>query len=146
MKVFLSLLLFLLVPASVVILYNTGNQHLIKAVNSTYLIGKTSPTIDDCLKFVNRPVTSAKAQDWPKHSNFNLLALNEKEESVLKNGPLFFEKHLDDYTDSCLTNSFSMAKSFTGLSVGSAIKEGKIKSTNQLIRGFCMNIMEVIFK
>tara|TARA_B110000046_G_scaffold29074_1_gene30320 strand:- start:3885 stop:4064 length:180 start_codon:yes stop_codon:yes gene_type:complete len=59
---------------------------------------------------------------------------------------LFFEKHWDDYTDSCLTNSFSMAKSFTGLSVGSAIKEGEIKSSNQLISGFFLNIMEVVFK
>tara|TARA_B110000046_G_scaffold29074_1_gene30321 strand:- start:4054 stop:4326 length:273 start_codon:yes stop_codon:yes gene_type:complete len=90
MKVFLSLLLFLLVPASAVILYNTGNQHLIKAVNSTYLIGKTGPALDDYLKFVNRPVTAAKAQDWPKHSKFNLLALNEEEEFVLKKWAVVF--------------------------------------------------------
>ena len=49
---------------------------------------------------------------------------------------MLFEKYWDNYSDESLTNSFSMAKSFTCLCIGAAIKEGKVKSTNQLISGF----------
>ncbi|MFT6166778.1 MAG: CubicO group peptidase (beta-lactamase class C family) [Vicingaceae bacterium] len=142
----LSVVLLLLVVA-VLGLYFSGNIHLLKAIKSTYLVGKTGPTIDDYQKFVNRTVEAKKPQpliNYPKSTEIKLTLeeeeLFEKWETssfvILKGGKVFFEKYWDAYTDKSLTNSFSMAKSFTSLCIGAAIKDGKIESTNQLISDF----------
>lgn len=138
--------LFILV-AAIVGLYLTENSHLIKAIKSTYLIGKAGPTIDDYPKFVNRTVAASVHQNWSESKSFNGYTLSKDEESlfqkwetsafvIVQNGELLFEKYWDVYSNESLTNSFSMAKSFTSLCIGAAIKEGKIESTNQLISDF----------
>jgi len=137
----------LLVFAAVLGLYFSGNMHLLKAIKSTYLVGKTGPTIDDYYKFINITVEANQPQPllfYGVTSNVNLTPeeedLFEKWETsafvTLKDGKMLFEKYWDKYSDESLTNSFSMAKGFTSLCIGAAIKEGKIKSTNQLISDF----------
>jgi CubicO group peptidase (beta-lactamase class C family) len=144
-KTLFSILLLLVV--AVLSLYFSGNMHLLKAVKSTYLVGKTGPTIDDYPKFVNRTVkanSNVALLNLSETNSPNLTLAEEKvfakwETSafvVLKGGKVLFEKYWDEYSDESLTNSFSMAKSFTSLCVGAAIREGKIKSTNQLISDF----------
>ena len=149
MKMIRKFFLFLLILLGVAIisLYLTGNEHLLKAVKSTYLVGKTGPTIDDYTKFINRTVVAKQAQKWAISNNYNFYQLSESEEALLKkwesnafvvieNKEVIFEKYWDGYSDQSLTNSFSVAKSFTSLCIGAAIKEGKIKSTNQLVSDF----------
>ena len=149
MKMIRKFFLFLLILLGVAIisLYLTGNEHLLKAVKSTYLVGKTGPTIDDYTKFINRTVVAKQAQKWAISNNYNFYQLSESEEALLKkwesnafvvieNKEVIFEKYWDGYSDQSLTNSFSVAKSFTSLCIGAAIKEGKIKSTNQLVSEF----------
>lgn len=149
MKMIRKLFLFLLTLLGVAIisLYLTGNKHLLKAVKSTYLVGKTGPTIDDYTKFINRTVAAKQAQKWAISKNYNSYQLSQSEEAlfkkwessafvVIQNKEIVFEKYWDGYSDQSLTNSFSVAKSFTSLCIGAAIKEGKIKSTNQLVSDF----------
>jgi CubicO group peptidase (beta-lactamase class C family) len=149
MKVFLKFLFFLFIVVFIACasLYLSGNSHLIKAVQSTYLVGKTGPTIDDYPKFINRKVAAKIPQNWPQHSKFNTYTLSAEEEAlfnkwetsafvVVQNREVLLEKYYDDYSKQSLTNSFSMAKSFTSLCIGSAIKEGKINSDDQLIGDF----------
>jgi CubicO group peptidase (beta-lactamase class C family) len=47
-----------------------------------------------------------------------------------------FEKYWDGYSDSSLSNSFSMAKSITSLLIGVALKEGKIKSLQEPVGNY----------
>jgi len=149
MKAFLKILLFLFIVlfTAIVSLYLSGNSHLIKAVQSTYLVGKTGPSIDDYPKFINRKVATKIPQNWAQHAKFNTYTLSTKEEAlfnkwetsafvVVQNREVLLEKYYDDYSKESLTNSFSMAKSFTSLCIGSAIKEGKINSADQLIGDF----------
>lgn len=125
----------------------SGNGHLVKAVRSTYLVGKTGPTIDDYTKFENRTIEAASEQKWVASKNYNSKPLTQAEEKlfekwessafvIIQNNQLLYEKYWGGYSDESLTNSFSMAKSFTGLCVGAAIKEDRIKSTEQLIGEF----------
>jgi CubicO group peptidase (beta-lactamase class C family) len=140
-------LLFLLLFSVTSTLFLTGNEHLIKAVKSTYLVGKTGPTIDDYPKFINRTVKAARPKPFKYHPESIDLKLTAEEEKlfikwetsavfILKDGEVLFEKYWDAYSKQSLTNSFSMAKSFTSLCIGAAIKEGKIPSTYQLISDY----------
>ena len=136
-----------------IVLWATGNEHLIKAVRSTYLVGKTGPTIDDFPKFENRVVESSHAQAWPKHKNFNNIQPSPAQQAeieswnttaflVVKKGKLLYEDYASGYSETSLTNSFSMAKSFTSLAIGAAIKEGKIKGVDQKVGAFLPEFSE----
>lgn len=137
--------LFSLAIAIVIIclgLWLTGNAHLIKAVRSTYLVGKTGPTINDYKKFENRTVAAGDAQKWNENTGKyelkgELLEETEKWETVallvIKDQEILYEKYWDDYSEKSKTNTFSMAKSFTSLCIGAAIKEGKIKSVEEKV-------------
>lgn len=142
-----TVFVFCLLAVVITGLYLTGNSHLIKAVGSTYLVGKTGPTIDDYPKFINRTVPVSEKQPWKQSSDFNQYLLSEQEEAiftkwetssvvVIKGGELLFEKFWTGYSTESLTNSFSMAKSLTSLCIGAAIKEGKIKSTEEPISNY----------
>ena len=147
MKVFKFIIRFLLsviLAISIVCigLWLTGNSHLIKAVRSTYLVGKTGPTIDDYEKFENRVVSAGKVQRWERERasyelEGNLLEETEKWETtsllIIKDRKLIFEKYWNGYSEKSKTNTFSMAKSFTSLCIGAAIMEGKISSVNEKV-------------
>ena len=55
---------------------------------------------------------------------------------VIKDKQLLYEHYWDGYSAKSKTNSFSMAKSFTSLCIGAAIKEGKIKNVDQKVGDF----------
>lgn len=139
MKKFLKgLLLFLL---SIIILFTgyafiSGKTYLFKAVYYNFA------GIDDYKIFTNDTVAVASPQPWPVAANFNKITspdtlntllkdLNTVGVVVIQNGSLLYEKYWDGYSDSSLSNSFSMAKSITSLLIGTAIKEGKIKSVDE---------------
>lgn len=146
MKIFKALLLFfgliLLICFGLII---SGNSHLIKAVKSTYLVGKTGPSILDHSKFTNENVTAGKHSPWSKseeqlvldQSNLeDVLAWETTALLILKDKKVVFEQYWDGFNEESYSNSFSMAKSFTSIAIGAAIKEGKIKSVNQTVSDF----------
>src|SRR5690606_32584664 len=60
----------------------------------------------------------------------------------IENGEIVFEKYWDGYSESSLSNSFSMAKSITSLLVGVAIKEGKIGSVDDKVSHYLDGVNE----
>ncbi|HBF19411.1 MAG TPA: serine hydrolase [Cryomorphaceae bacterium] len=135
---FLAVLLLIL-GLLVLGLFISGNQYLIKGAWATYLHGETSATIDDMRFFDTRTIQATNPKNWDKSSSFNEKELSgelrevlEKTRSVafvvVKNGELAHEEYWDGYSDTSLSNSFSMAKSITTLLTQIAIQEGFITS------------------
>ena len=118
----------------------TGNQHIFKAVATTYFVGKSGPSIDEHHIFENRKVEAGFYTPWLISKDFNkkvdenLLKEIEKYDPVaflvVKDSELVYEKYWKGYNENSLTNSFSVAKTFVALLIGIAIDEGKIKSIN----------------
>lgn len=142
-KFFKRVLIFLLV---VIVAFSgyaviSGKTYLFKAVYYNFA------GIDDYKIFTNNMVPVAVPQPWPVSASFNKISspdsLNELLRKlrtvgvvVIRNDSLLYEKYWEDYSDSSLSNSFSMAKSITSLLIGVAIKEGKIRSVDQLVGDF----------
>jgi CubicO group peptidase (beta-lactamase class C family) len=142
-KFFKGILIFLL---SVIILFSafavvSRKTYLFKAVYYNFA------GIDDYKIFTNNKVANGKSQPWAVSALYNKIdspdTLNELLEElktvavlVIKNDSLVYEKYWDGYSDSSLSNSFSIAKSITSLLIGSAIKEGKIKSVEEPVGNY----------
>ena len=148
-KLFKGILVFLL---AVIVLFSTyafatGRTYLFRAVYYNFA------GIDDYKIFDNNMVATGRAQLWPVSGSYNKIAtpddlnqllLNLKTVAlvVIKNDSLLFEKYWDGYSDSSLSNSFSVAKSITSLLIGAAIKEGKIKSVDELVGNYLPEFRE----
>src|SRR5690606_23897738 len=100
--------------------------------------------IDDYEIFDNATVNIGEPQPWPESQTYNQVKLPEDLSSMMeslrsvallaiKNDSVLYEKYWDGYSDSSLSGSFSVAKSITSLLIGAAIKEGKIKSVDDLV-------------
>jgi CubicO group peptidase (beta-lactamase class C family) len=138
-----------LIGLACLLAFISGNGHLIKAVVNTYLVGRKGPSINEYSIFDNRIVKAAdESYSWEERSSIkhrNSLSAAEEQthqkyESVaflvIKNDSILFEKYWDGYTDSSLSNTFSVAKSFIGLLIGAAIQDGYIKSTNDPVANY----------
>lgn len=117
------------------ILFVSGNGYLPRGVYCTYLQGKTKPDIDDLALFHTRKINSGKPITLPSNpkelSNENIQFLNSTESEaflVFKNDTLISEWYANYGGDSTHWNSFSMAKSFISLLIGSALADGQITS------------------
>ena len=148
-KFFRGILLFLL---AIVILFTgyafaSGNTYLFKAVYYNFA------GIDDYKIFDNNMVPAGNAQPWPVSNAYNkitspddlnqlLAELKTVAVVVIKNDSLLYEKYWDGYSDSSLSNSFSVAKSITSLLIGTAIKEGKIKSVDEPVGNYLPEFKE----
>lgn len=129
----------LIVTLAVLGLFLTGNQHLLKAVKSTYLQGKNGPDIDNDRFFENRIVEARSPKPWKRAKGYNSYQISTVDSIllasyqttgflVLQKGELLFEKYWETYSDSSYSNSFSMAKSITSLLIGMAIDDRSIGS------------------
>lgn len=134
---FLFLIIFLFSGYAVVF----GKMYLFKAVYYNFA------GIDDYQIFSNDTVAAARPQPWPVAASVNkidqpitlqnvLTQLKTVAVIVIRNDSLLYEKYWDEYSDSSLSNSFSMAKSITSLLIGAAIKEGKIKSVEEPVSNY----------
>ena len=139
--------LILLFASSVIVLYATGNQYIFRAIKFTYLQGKVTAHIDDYVNFETRLIKNSEPQLWEYHENYNkvpftntLLSKLEKLESagflIVKDGKILHEKYFNNYSDTSLTNSFSVSKTFVTMLLGKTIEEGYIKSMEQSIVDF----------
>ena len=122
-------------------------SYLFYGVRCTYLRGESSAQIDDHILFDTREVVTTDPFQLPNGENYSSEIKNPHLDSVLKksksvaflvvqNDSVRLEKYWDGANDNSLTNSFSMAKSILSVLVGSAIKDGYIKSVNQSIFDF----------
>jgi CubicO group peptidase (beta-lactamase class C family) len=132
------LLIIVLFSAFAVI---SGKTYLFKAVVYNFA------NIDDYKKFSNNTVSNGTPQPWHVSSAYNqpkvpdslgnlLDALGSVGLLLIRNDSVLVEKYWDGYTDSSLSNSFSMAKSITSLLIGVALKEGKIKSLQEPVGNY----------
>ncbi len=145
-KFFVAIIVLLIFGT--ILLFATGNEYIFKAGWLTYLQGKITANIDDYKDFDTRIIeTSATPQIWEYHENFNKIPLtnilkNKLDELnssgflIVKDGKIITEKYFGNYADSSLTNSFSVAKTFTTMLLGKAIEDGYIKSLEQPITDF----------
>jgi CubicO group peptidase (beta-lactamase class C family) len=134
----LLLLIIVLFSAFAVI---SGKTYLFKAVVYNFA------NIDDYKKFSNNTVNNGMPQPWHISSAYNqprvpdslnslLEALGSVGLLVIRNDSVLVEKYWDGYTDSSLSNSFSMAKSITSVLIGVALKEEKIKSLQEPVGNY----------
>lgn len=137
-RYFLKFVLFFLVVANLYI-FITGNFYLYRAVFYTFLHGQGGPGIFDKEYFYSREVNIAKGEAWPVSKNYNKFQIPEAYRDsladlkttsylVFKNDTLVYEEYFDGFGQKEISNSFSMAKSVTGLLIGIAKDEGKISS------------------
>ena len=70
----------LIVVIAVVVagLYLTDTDYIIKAVQTVYLQGNTTASIDDYTFFENKTVNIGKSKAWPLHKNYNKIPATEK--------------------------------------------------------------------
>jgi CubicO group peptidase (beta-lactamase class C family) len=113
-------------------LWSTGKLYYYKALVYNYV------NIDDLDLFHTRVIEAGNAQPWSFASSYNQAKLSDTLIStldqyqsvaylVVHNDSIVYEAYWDGYSDSSLSNSFSMAKSIISILVGIAHDEGKIK-------------------
>jgi len=125
----------------------TGNAHIFRAVQLTYLKGNDTANINDGQDFETRIIRAGKPQPWALHENYNKQPLNADLEKfltstnsvaylIIKDGKLHSEFYFEPYHDRSRTNSFSMAKSILTMMVGAAIDDGFIKSFDEPVSNY----------
>lgn len=127
--------------------YLTGNGHLVKGVRYTYLIGRSSPEIDDMHFFPYATIPANQPQPWPTSERYGKLALLPEQEKKLKDlysvgfavfqhDSLLFEQYWNGWDADSVSNSFSVAKSYISVLTGIAMGEGKISNVFQPVGDF----------
>lgn len=139
-----------IIPMVIVVIglvYETGNQFLLKGVWAAYLNGNTSATIGDAKFFDTREIEAGTAQPWKVSDDLNTRELSERlaqslEESesvaflIVQHDQIIHEQYWDGYSELSQSNSFSMAKSITTMLAQCAIQDGFIKSWDQNVMDF----------
>ncbi len=145
-KFLLKSLLIIIILLNLIILFS-GRWYLYKAVYTTYLQGKGGPSATEYQIFDNNKVAATNPKPWPKAKNYNTqqmpVDLDTKMKEVgsiafvvIKNDTLLHEQYWDSFSDTSHTNSFSMAKSYTSVLLGFAIRDGYIKNENELVSNY----------
>jgi CubicO group peptidase (beta-lactamase class C family) len=145
-KGFFKWFLIILIIINVLILA-TGNTHIYKGLQHTYLKGRSGPSPIEYTIFANNEIKAAKELPWAVSKNYNKVELStvarkELEDFkslaflVIKNDSILYEEYWDEGAKGSITNSFSMAKTFVSVLVGIAIGEGKIKNVDQAVGDF----------
>ena len=131
----------------ILILYATGNDYIFRGVKLTYMKGESTANINDYKDFDNNVIMAGAPRVWQQHIDYNQFPLSPKFEKemndygsaafiVIKDNQLLSEHYFNGYAQNSLTNSFSMAKTFTTMMLGKAIEQGYIKGLDQKITDF----------
>jgi CubicO group peptidase (beta-lactamase class C family) len=145
--------LVILVGLLIAAAYLTGNDHLVRGVRYTYLIGRKAPEIDDRSFFPYATIPADAPMPWPQSSRYGSVALNAEQDArlkelhsssfvVIKDDSLLFEHYYDGWTADSTVNSFSIAKSYVSILTGIAIGEGRIESVFQPVGDFLPEFKE----
>ncbi|MFZ1331591.1 MAG: serine hydrolase [Flavobacteriales bacterium] len=149
MRILLRFFLWIaiVIGALIVLAYATGNDHLIRGLRYTYLIGRSSPEIDDRDFFPYSTIPAQTPQPWPQGERYGTLALTPAQEqeltdlysvgfAVFQHDSLIFEQYWNGWDADSVSNSFSVAKSYISVLTGIAMDEGKINNVFQPIGDF----------
>ena len=139
--------LLLIIVLVIGVIHISGHGYIFNAFQKTYLQGHTTAHIDDYVDFDNAVINAGTPQPWILHEKYNQLQLpdslrKELEDfqtigfAIVKDGKLLYEEYWNNYADTSLTNSFSMAKSITTMLLGKAIEQGYIKDLDQRVADF----------
>lgn len=122
-------------------LFLTGNAHLFRAVQLTWLKGNSTANINDGKDFDTHVIAASDTYEWTwtEHEDYNntpldkeLRAFLERTHSaaflIIKDGQLHTEYYFEPYHARSKTNSFSMAKTMMVMLIGAAIDDGIIDS------------------
>ena len=77
MKKFTSRLI-IVIAVLVATLYLSGTEYVLKAVQTIYLQGRTTASIDDYTFFDNKVVTIGNSKAWPLHKNYNKVSATDR--------------------------------------------------------------------
>jgi CubicO group peptidase (beta-lactamase class C family) len=125
----------------------TGNGHIPRGVRYTYLLGRTSPEIDDRDFFPYSTIPADAPRPWPLGARYGKLVLKSEQEDELKalhsvgfavwqHDSLIFEQYWNGWDADSVSNSFSVAKSYISVLTGIALREGAIKFVHQPVTDF----------
>ncbi|MFN4084149.1 MAG: serine hydrolase domain-containing protein [Bacteroidia bacterium] len=128
-------------------LWYSHNFVLYKVIKGTLLSGKLSPDIDELKYFAFNKIEPQKPIPWTISVYYNtiqpndtLLKKSEQFETtallIIENDSILFERYFEDYNAKDVSNSFSMAKSFTSVLIGIALKEGFITSIDNPVANY----------
>jgi CubicO group peptidase (beta-lactamase class C family) len=128
----------------VALAFATGNDHLVRGMRYTYLIGRSSPEIDDRDFFPSSRITATSPSPWPKGSRYGSLALTPEQEArltelhsvgfvLVQNDSLIFEQYWNGWHADSVLNSFSVAKSYISVLTGIALKEGVLDDLHRKV-------------
>jgi CubicO group peptidase (beta-lactamase class C family) len=132
---------FIFLLALNVVLLACGKFYYWKAIIYNYA------DINDLNVFPARKIEATAPQDWSLAADYNKKNISDKllrelEQFktvaflVVKNDSVSYERYWDGYSDSSLSNSFSVAKSIVSILIGIAIDEEKIKSIDEPVSDF----------
>ncbi|HNQ12228.1 MAG TPA: serine hydrolase [Bacteroidia bacterium] len=137
----LLLLIIFIVSVLVFLLQVSGNGYIIRALVYNYV------DIDDYKIFSNRVIDAHQPKAWKKSLNYNekkltpvlqehLSKTNSVAFVVIQNKELCYEWYAPEFSDSSLSSSFSMAKSYVSAMIGVALAQKKIKSLDEPIANY----------
>lgn len=149
MKILWKIIKWFIIIICVLILtlYATGNDYIFRGVKLTYMKGEKTANINDYKDFDNNVILAGSPRVWHQHLDYNQFPLSvnfEKEMKdfgtagfvIIKDHQILSEYYFNGYAQNDITNSFSMAKTFTTMMLGKAIEQGYIKSLDQKITDF----------
>ena len=149
MKRFLNFLLWVIILLGIatILLYVTGNEHIIRGIKTVYFTGHTTAFIDDSDYFENRTIRNETISEWPKHHEYNEFSTTSTLDSlntelgtaaflIIKNDSIWFERYYQGFNEFSRTNSFSVAKSITALLMYKAIQDGYLQNIDQPVADF----------
>lgn len=139
LKIFSGILVFFIILHAVLVY--TGNVYVYKALLFNYV------DIDDYSIFYERkiaaddPIPLAVASSYnkrtlPKNMMDTLQHYRSVAFLVIQNDSIMWEQYWEGYSDTSISNSFSMAKSIVSVLVGMALDEGSIQSLDQPVSDF----------
>ncbi len=125
----------------------SGRSYLFKGIWNTYLHGHTTASATEYQIFEYRTIKSTDPKPWIKSSGYNTKAISAatlKRFSeikthafvIIKNDSLMHEQYWDGFSDTSHTNSFSISKSYVAALLSCAIKDGYIKSMDELVSNY----------
>ena len=123
-----------------IMLFVSGNVHILYGIRKTYLIGKKTPDIDDMSYFDVRKITASTPRPHLVYSGYNERAASAIDEEwsdstgttamlLFWRDSLVYERY-SNCEATTLSNSFSIAKSITSILIGKAVEEGFIRSVD----------------
>ncbi len=135
MKKLVVILIWILFLANAAIIA-TGSTYLYKAFYYNFV------DIDDYKLFNNRTIVANEPKPWNLSAYYNKIRITDELKwkldgykttafLVVRNDSIVYENYWEDYNDSSLSGSFSVAKSIVNVLVGIALKEGKINSIDE---------------